>query len=79
MKFVHVSGKFATFYISYNVIKIRNDSSKPPHHYKQNLIFYFHIVIWEKKHTKIGQFNRKYETLNLQVRHLAIKVILDIT
>jgi hypothetical protein len=35
----------APFDILHNVIKIRNNSSEPPHHYKQILISSFHIII----------------------------------
>jgi hypothetical protein len=44
-------------------VKIRNNSSKPPQHYKQTLVASFHVVIGEKKHTKIRQFHQKYKNI----------------
>jgi hypothetical protein len=59
MKFVHIPDEYAPFYILHNGVKIRNNSSKPSHHYKQTLVASFHVVIGEKKHTKLGQFHKK--------------------
>jgi hypothetical protein len=51
--------EFALFDILHNVIKIKNNSSEPPHHYKQNLVSSFHIM--KTKHKRIEIFHGRYE------------------
>jgi hypothetical protein len=45
MKFTHIPDECAPFYVLHNRVKIRNNSSKPTHHYKQTLVASFHVVI----------------------------------
>jgi hypothetical protein len=69
MEFVHVPVEFTPFYILHNVIKIRNNSSEPAHHHKQNLFFNFHILgpsHLKKYHNMRKEAHQDQNTKNLE-------------